>query len=119
MPIPHDYLDILTTLADQTDKGLVNWKYEGNNVDVLLDNERIVMWAGTDERSDEGFVSFALKDSAGETLDLWYLDAGDEHYDFLNLLFLGAKRHALGIPDRLARIREHLVKIAITGNEGA
>lgn len=110
MSIPSDYRDLLTTLAERTDKGEVKWKLLGHTVEVLLDQERISMWAGNDERTDEGFVSFALKDKEGEILDLWYLDADDVDYDYLNRVYLAAKRHALGVPDRLARIRDQIKK---------
>jgi hypothetical protein len=119
MSIPNDYQELLGTVAELTDKGRVNWKFDGHAVEVLLEEDRFVIWAGTDERTDEGFVSFALKDKRGETLDSWYLDAGDEQYDFMNRLFLSAKRHALGIPDRLARIRDLLSKDGIVGKNEA
>lgn len=119
MPIPNDYMELLGTVGELTDKGRVNWKFDGHVVEVQLEDDRFVMWAGTDERTDEGFVSFALKDKQGETIDSWYLDADDEHYDLMNRFFLSAKRHALGIPDRLARIKAQLSKDGILGKNEA
>jgi hypothetical protein len=117
MPIPTDYDAFLADLNERTDKGEVNWKFERLTVELILDDERIAIWAGTDEQTEEGFVSFALKDKQGEMLDTWYLDAGDEDYDFMNRFYLAAKRRALGIPDRLARIREKMSKSLVVGDD--
>lgn len=117
MPIPNDYRELLGSIAELTDKGRVNWKFDGHSVEVVLDEERFALWAGTDERTDEGFVSFALKDKRGETLDTWYLDADDDDYDFMNRLYLSAKRHASGIPDRLARIRKLIANGGMVGKD--
>lgn len=117
MSIPNDYRDLLNSLTDLTDNARVNWKFDGHGVEVLIGKERLLIWAGTDERTDESFVSFALKDKAGNTLDTWYLDADDEHFDFMNRLYLAAKRHALGIPDRLKRLQESLKKGGVVGEE--
>ncbi|BEP42987.1 hypothetical protein [Variovorax sp. V15] len=117
MSIPSDYYELLRDLSERTDKGEVNWKFERLIIELALDEERIAIWAGTDERTEEGFVSFALKDKHGETLDTWYLDAGDKDYDFMNRLYLAAKRRALGIPNRLTRIRESMAKRGIIGDD--
>lgn len=117
MPIPSDYDALLKDLSERTDKGQVNWKFERHTVELILDEERIAVWAGTDEQTEHGFVSFALKDKHGEMLDSWYLDAGDEDYDFMNRFFLAAKRRALGISHRLARIREKMSKSVVIGDD--
>lgn len=117
MSIPNDYREFLSSLAELTDKARVNWKFDGHAVEVLIENERIVVWAGTDERSDQAFVSFALRDKSGNTIDTWYLDDGDGDFDFMNRFFLSAKRHALGVPDRLKRLRESLTKDGVVGKE--
>lgn len=103
--IPKDYRELLFDLHKMTEEGRASWKADQHSVEITIDENRFVVWAGTDERTDEGFVSFALRDLVGNTLDTWYVDTGSADYDFMNNLFLTAKRHALGIPDRLAKIR--------------
>ena len=103
--IPKDYRDLLMDLFKLTENGQASWKSDPHSVEITIDNDKFVLWAGTDERTDEGFVSFALRDLAGNTVDSWFSDAADSDYVFMNALFLSAKRHALGIPERLAKIR--------------
>lgn len=119
MPIPKDYLELMESLRQRTDDGKVRWTVDGASVDVTLGGERLSLWAGTDEQTEEGFVSFGLKDQkrGGDLLDSWYLDAGDRDYDALNTLYLSAKRHALGIPDRLKKIQEAISKEGVIGDE--
>jgi hypothetical protein len=117
MSIPSDYKDLLISLSDRTDKGRVKWKFDGHAAEVLIDDNRLSLWAGTDERTDDAFVSFALKDLAGNIIDTWYLDAADEHFDFMNRFYLSAKRQALGIPNRLAKLRSSIEGSDIIGKE--
>ncbi|GDY35484.1 hypothetical protein [Acidovorax sp. NB1] len=114
--IPKDYRDLLNDLYKLTDSGKATWKSDQHSVEITIDDNKFVLWAGTDERTDEGFVSFALRDLAGNTLDTWYVDAGGSDYDFMNALFLSAKRHALGIPDRLAKIRAKISGVKSIGD---
>jgi hypothetical protein len=116
MPIPKDYRDLLNALVGKTDDGRVNWRADSTGVEVGVDDSKVAIWAGTDERTDEGFVAFALKDLAGKTVDSWYVDAGDEHYDFMNLFFLSAKRQALGIPDRIAKLKDSILNATTVGD---
>lgn len=117
MPIPNDYRELTSSLASLTDQGRVNWKYDGFGVEVLLEDDRLNLWAGTDEHTEQRFVSFALKDRRGETIDSWYVDEADIDYDPMNRFFLAAKRHALGIPDRLARIQSAIRKDGVIGKK--
>lgn len=106
--IPKDYRDLLNDLYRMTDDGRASWKADQHSVEIVIDDNKFILWAGTDERTEEGFVSFALRDLAGNTLDTWYVDAASGDYDFMNSLFLAAKRHAYGIPDRLKVIRARI-----------
>jgi hypothetical protein len=115
MSIPKDYKELLQSIAGMTDDGRVKWKSDGHSVELKLENDRLFLWAGTDERTEDGFVSFALRDLSGNTLDTWYVDAGSVDYDFMNRLYLAAKRLALGIPSRLASIRESIAKSKTLG----
>ena len=114
--MPKDYRDLLIDLLKMTDEGRVNWKSDQHSVEITVDENRFVLWAGTDERTDEGFVSFALRDTAGNTLDTWYVDAGNADYEFMNTLFGAAKRHALGVPNRLAQLRAKMSSVGKLGD---
>jgi len=115
MPIPKDYRDLLNALVGMTDEGRVNWRADSTGVEVVVDDSKFAVWAGTDERTDEGFVAFALQDLTGKTVDSWYVDDGDEHYDLMNVFFLSAKRQALGVPDRLAKLKDSILKSTTVG----
>lgn len=115
MAIPNDYKDIVETLATATNEGRVKWAATKFGMEVALSGSKFLLWAGTDEEQERGFVSFALSDKDGNTLDNWYVDEGANEYDFMRNLYSGAKRQAMGIPERLASIRNEIKNAEIIG----
>jgi hypothetical protein len=108
MPIPNDYKEIIAKLANKTDNGKVHWRKEKFDISVAIDKSRFSIWAGNDERSEEGFVAFALQDAKGATVDTWYVEEGDEDYSQMLQFFGSAKRHALGVPATLRKLEESI-----------
>lgn len=117
MPIPKDYRDILNSLAGKSENGQVNWKSNRFGVEVAVNESKFLIWAGTDEETGEPFVSFALHDLTGKTLDSWFVDGSDYDYDFMSRLHNSAKRHALGIPQRLAELKDIIEKASVVGDQ--
>lgn len=115
MPIPSDYRDIVKTLLERTEMAEVNWQTTKFGVEVPIDGSKFNLWAGTDENTEEPFVSFGLADAHGNPLDTWFVDAGDTDYELVDRLFQAAKRHALGVPQRLKQLREILKKSSVIG----
>ena len=115
MAIPNEYRDIVETLATATNEGRVKWAATKFGIEVAVSGSKFVVWAGTDEEQERGFVSFALSDKDGNTLDNWYVDEGASEYDLMRSLYAGAKRQAMGIPERLANIRNEINKAEIVG----
>jgi hypothetical protein len=109
MPIPNEYREVVNLLSDKTDDGLVHWRSEKFDVSVVFEGSRFALWAGNDENSEEPFVAFALQDLSGTTLDSWYVE-GHEGIDYTRMhnFYKSAKRHALGLPDKLRKLRESL-----------
>lgn len=108
MPIPKDYREIVSKLMRMTNEDRVNWKAGNFGVEVTVDRSRFTLWAGTDEHTEEPFVSFALMESNGQTLDSWFVDANDDDFELMSNLQGAAKRHAMGIPQRLSELRNIL-----------
>jgi len=106
MPIPSDYRPILDSLSARTDEGRVFWRSGKFGIEVGIDGSKFALWAGTDEETANEFVSFALQDGAGKTIDSWYVDENEDDYDYMRRLFNAAKRFALGVPQRLAKLQE-------------
>lgn len=116
MPIPKDYKEIVEILSDATNEGRVKWASTRFGVEVSVSGSRFVIWAGTDEESGRSFVSFGLADEKGKTIDTWYLDEGEAEYSDMQRFFASAKRQALGIPQRLASIRDAIGNAEIIGD---
>lgn len=109
MPIPSDYQEIIGALVQATRIGRVPWRTgPAAEFVVPVSGSKVAIWAGTDEETDRAFVSFALQDAAGQLLDTWFVDLGDEHYGLMYELYQGAKRQGRGIPQKLESIREAL-----------
>lgn len=106
--IPNSYRPLINELSKKTEKGNVNWKMKDHLLEVNTGEEIFVLWAGTDERTEEGFVSFGLRDFSGNNIDNWFVDADNEDYDLMHTLFTSAKRHALGISARLEKLQAKL-----------
>jgi len=117
MPIPNDYKDIINTLYDATSDGRVKWSTDNFTFGVSIQGSRFKIWGGTDEDTERDFVAFALVGQDGKTLDNWYLDEGDNDFNYMHKLLLGAKRYALGIPQRLASIRDAIGKTEVIGDD--
>ena len=107
MPIPRDYLEIIDDLIAKTQKGRAGWQSAPFGVELNVQKDmKIGMWGGKDENTDEPFVSVALQDAQGKNIDNWYVDGSDADFARMNLFFSDAKRHALGVPQRLIKLRE-------------
>lgn len=109
MAIPNDYREIVKLLVEKTNEGQVNWRTDRFNIFVFFEGARFIMWAGTDENTDEPFVAFGLGDRSGATLDSWYVDEHDKpDYSIMFDLYKSAKRYAAGVPDKLKKLKEGL-----------
>lgn len=108
MPIPTDYRDIVAMLAAKTAEGNVHWRKDRYDLSVVLENAKFSIWAGNDEQSELPFVSFALHDTNGSTIDSWYVEEGESDYSKMHQLYMSAKRHAAGVPDKLREIKNLL-----------
>lgn len=116
MPIPSDYRSIVDSLVASTDEGRVLWRSGKFSIEVSIDGSMFALWAGTDEETGHEFVSFALQDGDGKVIDSWYVDENEEDYDYMRCLFNSAKRFALGVPQRLAKLQEILTKSQTIGD---
>ena len=105
MPIPSEYQEIISSLLSATNDGRAKWGKAKFGFEISVLESRFVIWSGTDEENDQGFVSFALSDDKGRTLDTWYVDESEAEYDQMQRLFAGAKRNAFGISKILASIQ--------------
>lgn len=105
MPIPSDYKEIIDTLLSATENGRAKWGKVKFGFEISVLESKFLIWSGTDEESNQEFVSFALTDDNGKTLDTWYVDGLEGDYDKMHRLFAGAKRQALGISKILAKIQ--------------
>ena len=119
MPIPSDYQDIVDMLLTATNEGRVKWAPARFGYEVTVGENRFIVWNGTDEETNRGFISFALTDRGGKALDTWYVDESESAYDSMGNLFAGAKRQALGIPKILAGLKEAIEKGGTIGDKGA
>lgn len=116
MPIPNDYTDIVRKLAETTDQGRVIWSEVTFGYEVAILKSRLRIYSGTDE-DDRGFVSVTLNDANGKNIDNWYVDQGEQDFDFMYRLVAAAKRYAHGIPDRLSAIKTALESSKMIGGD--
>lgn len=120
MPMPPDYRELVDLLSEKTEQGMVHWNSDRFDVSVVFEGSRFAVWAGTDENSEEPFVAFALQDLKGATLDSWYVEEHEgADYTRMHNFFKSAKRHALGLPDKLKQLRESLAKASEVGKPKA
>lgn len=117
MPIPSDYLDIVFDLLKATKDSRVNWQNENHTIVVRLPKTRVKLWSGTDEETNLPFVSFALTDVSGRSLDSWAVDEGDTDFDTMHTLYSLSRRIAFGIPERLKDLRSLLATSSTIGEE--
>lgn len=117
MPIPSDYLDIVFDLLKATKDSRVNWQNENHTIVVRLPKTRVKLWSGTDEETNLPFVSFALTDVSGRSLDSWAVDEGDTDFDTMHTLYSLSRRIAFGIPERLKDLRSLLATNSTIGEE--
>jgi len=115
MSIPNEYRDIVSDLLIATNESRVNWYIDRHDVQVKLQDAIVKLWSGTDEQTEVPFVSFALSDLKGKLIDTWFLDQGDNEYDHVFRLYTEAKRKALGIPQKLEKLRAQLKSGGIIG----
>lgn len=116
MPIPTEYRDIVQMLASKTNEGNVNWQKGVYDISITINNSKFTIWAGTDEHTDEPFVAFALKDADGSAIDSWFVDESDFDYAEMLRLHKSAKRHALGVPNRLKELEKLISQMKTVGN---
>lgn len=118
MPIPADYKDIVVALLKKTDLGAVHWRQEKFGIGVSFEGAKFILWAGTDEHSDEQFVAFGLQDSSGATIDSWYVEEHDgPDFTTMDFLYKSAKRHAAGVPKILRELRAKLAEAGEIGKK--
>ena len=115
MAIPAEYKDIIEMLAIATDEGRVNWAATQFGLEVALASSKFALKAGSDVSGKGEFVSFALSDTNGKTLDIWLVKEGSEEYRLMHGMYMAARRKALGVPQRLDSIREEFKKSHIIG----
>lgn len=110
MPIPTDYQEIISTLADKTDAGLVHWQSDRfTTISVTFDSSRFKLWSGNDEHTNEPFIAFALQTEDGQPLDSWYVEEGEgEPCTRMHLFLRAATRYVRGVPATLKRLREKM-----------
>ncbi|MCV9921894.1 hypothetical protein OIU19_24295 [Pseudomonas sp. BT-42-2] len=108
MSIPSEYRDIVFGLLTATNESRVNWYIDRHDVQVKLQDTIVKLWSGTDEQTEVPFVSFALSDLKGKLIDTWFLDEGNDEYDHVFRLYTEARRKALGIPQKLEKLRAQL-----------
>jgi hypothetical protein len=101
MPIPNDYRDIVSVLAEKTEQGALSWVDDTLFVTVEVDKSKFRLWTGVDELTEESFVAFGLYDKNSKVVDSWYLDESEPDYQSVHRLYRAAKRHAAGVPDLL------------------
>jgi len=118
MPIPNDYHEIITTLFEKTEQGVLSWKTESLHVSVVIDKSKFSLWAGDDERTEEPFVAFGLYNNINKLLDSWFLDESDTDYSKVYRLYKAAQRQANGVPTLLKNLAESLSSMKkISGDE--
>lgn len=125
MPIPNDYREIIFDLKGATDEGRVIWKPRSSGVFVELPDAVIEVWGGDDAESDLGFVSFSLRDKNktstgalkqfGNSIDLWFVEEGDDDYGFMLQFLNSARRKAFGIDEKLSSISKMLKDRGVIG----
>jgi len=118
MPIPKDYVDIINMLKQATDDGRVIWRPTRFGVSVKVDKLMLELWSGTDEETDTGFVTCALHSDTSKSrsaADTWFVDANDDHYQYMLEFFNSAKRQGLGIPVMLDSLRVALAEGRVIG----
>lgn len=119
MPIPDEYQEICQLLEEATQEGRVRWiDKQGTTVTVRLPEFNVEIWSGEDEDSQKGFVAVGLRNHSSQKLmDNWYIEEGDNQYEFLYRLWQSARRHAMGIPGKLDSLRNLLKKGGQIGDE--
>jgi hypothetical protein len=123
MPIPRDYQTLVYELLEKTREGKVRWRQTSyGTFSVIVGGTEFQIWAGEDEETGRDFVAFQLKDpkpgTGPSTLDTWHVDLGENEYDPMYELFGGARRHALGIPERLKALENALKTGEVIGEDG-
>jgi len=115
MAIPNDYQEIVEILAAATNEGRVKWSASRYDVAVTVSGSKFSLSTG---KQDDGraYVTFALFDSDGKGIDAWHIEEGDEVYDYMRQLCSTARRQALNIPQRLARLRDEIKTSPIIGD---
>lgn len=115
MEIPDEYQEIIEGLSKATDDERIRWTLEQFGLEFEVAGFKLVLDIGNDFERKVAYVTFALTEKSGKMLDIWRVDEGCPEYDFLYGLYLRARRKALGIPQRLERIRDELRKSNIIG----
>lgn len=113
MPLPNDYRDIVSSLTQRTEQGLLTWANDNNQIAVVLENAKFALWSGSDERTDEPYIAFGLYDIANKKfLDSWYVDESDPDYFIVQRLHQSARRYANGIHILLDKVAGTLAAMA-------
>lgn len=115
MPIPTDYRDIVTLLAAKTREGNVHWRRDRTNITLVVDQTKFALWIGTDEQSGKRFIALGLYDARGNVIDVWIVDQSDSDYIEMHDFYQAAKRHALGLPDRLRKLTDRISSMSVIG----
>jgi hypothetical protein len=110
MPIPKEYREVCEMLLNATEDDRVIWVAEGGNVAVHLPDFSLVMWAGTDDQSNKGFVGMGLRAAkeSREQIDNWYIEEGEEEFTLMTRLYGSARRYTGGVAQNLTVLRDLL-----------
>jgi hypothetical protein len=122
MPIPKDYLQLITQLASKARAGKVKWrKTRYGGYAVTVEGTNFEIWSGQNEDTDRTFVSFALVEPSTSRyrnmIDSWSVDDGEGEFDLMYQLYADARRHALGIPTRIGALEKALKNSDVVGEE--
>jgi len=117
MAIPKDYQEIVEALAIATNEGRVKWSASQFDVTVTVSGAKFRLSSDMQENGQR-YVTFTLLDSNGRGLDGWHVNEGDAAYDHMQLLFSTARRQALDVPQRLARLLNEIRTSPVIGDTG-
>lgn len=117
MPIPNDYREIIATLFEKTDQGVLSWETDSLHFSVKIDASKFSLWAGDDERTDEPFVAFGLYDNINKLLDSWFVDESDSDYSEVYRLYKAAQRRANGVPTLLRNLADRISSMKKVGGD--